>query len=165
MMEWVQGRDDKMTIGDVWRWSDAYFWKTVFMGHRKVTAQCLGEAEREGFWKFEVVNCVVGETRDSRAPIPKLKAGAKIERAFKTLLKGGAERRVWTVDETGRSVRASKYLGNDQHERLMSTEAGAPAPESRPCEPSPARRKKRKKSSGSSRAKPPRRRPGIKLRP
>jgi hypothetical protein len=164
MKEWIEGRGEKMTVGDVWRWQDAYFWKEIFMGHRLLTAQCVGAAERAGFWKFEVTSCVVGETRDSRRPVPKLKTGAKIERAFKTLLKGAPERRVWREDESGRSVRASKYLGNDEQERLMSTEGDASTPSVR-LQEAPARRRKRKKSSGSTRAKPPRGRPGIKLRP
>lgn len=165
MIEWVPGRGEKMTVGDVWRWSDAYFWKDIFMGHRQLTAQCAGEAKRPGFWMFEVDICVPGETRDSRHPVPGYKTGELIERAFKTLLKGAAERRVWTEDETGRSVRASKYLGNEEHERVMSTETDAAAPASVRCEQGRRRPKKRKKSSGSRRPKAPRRRSGIKLRP
>lgn len=167
MTEWVkaQGRGETMTIGDVWRWRDGYFWKSLFMGHRTVTAQCVGAAEREGFWKFEVVNCVAGETRDSRHPVPGLKVGGIIERAFKTLLKAGAERREWSEDESGRSVRGSKYLGNEEHERLMSTEADAPAPAALRAAGERKRPRKKKKSAGSARARPARGRPGIKLRP
>lgn len=171
MTEWVRVTGEKLMRGDVWRWQEAVYeargprgGRYVLMGYRVVTAQCLKEEERAGHWVFEVRSCVVGESRNWQCAIPSFKVGEKIERTYAKIMKGQPERLLWS-EEGMRSVMASKFLGNEAQEQLMSTESGGERASVRQDEPPAGARKKRKKSGGSKRPKGPRGRPGMKLRP
>jgi len=128
MTEWV-AVGGGFIQGDVIRWQEGDWIRrgtrgrarSVLVGDRVVTAEVLQAADRDGWVLLKVAACAVGVTRVHRKEVTALKAGADIKRAYKTLVKGKAERLLWS-DESVRGLLSSKFLGNKEHERFMSME-------------------------------------------
>lgn len=114
--------------GDVVRWSQGFwikrgskkFGKAVLVGDR-VTTMEVKDVSADGWISGEVLSCEVGVSKVHRREVQKLKKGELIKRAYKTLIKGKAERMEWP-DEGSRGVLQSSFLGEREHDRWMAME-------------------------------------------
>jgi hypothetical protein len=103
---------------DVIRWKEPVFknrrhGRSTRLGERLMIAEVLSEANRDG-WVYllvrggEVVSAHVG-WNPSDVPLPP--KDGETRRRLSTIVKGGAERLVWS-DESARSIVASQFLRN-----------------------------------------------------
>jgi len=113
---------------DVIRWKEGVFERrgpggrrVVKVGDQVLTAEVLKEADRNGWVHLLVRRCEVGVSRLLRRDLIPVKAGTEIRRAYKTIVKGKAERLLWS-DENSRAMLSSMFLGNKEHERFMAME-------------------------------------------
>ena len=125
-MKWVKIDNSDIRPGDVVRWEQGYwikrgskkFGKAVLVGMRTTIIE-VKEVSADGWVSGEVLSCEVGVSKVHRREVEKLKAGAPVKRAYKTLIKGKAERMEWP-DESSRAVLVSRFLGEREHERWMA---------------------------------------------
>jgi hypothetical protein len=130
MTEWV-AVGGGCIVGDVIRWKEWEFerrgprsgraGKKVLVGERVVTAEVLKKVDRDGWVRLNPISCVVGVSRIHRRVVTAVKAGTETRRAYSTLERAKAERMLWS-DENNRAMLASKFLGNEEHERFMVME-------------------------------------------
>lgn len=127
-MKWVKVDNGDVRTGDVVRWEQGYwikrgskkFGKAVLVGMRTTTME-IKDVSEDGWICGEVLSCETGVSRVHRREVAALKKGEAVKRAYKTLIKGKAERMEWP-DEGSRSVLVSHFLGNREHERWMAME-------------------------------------------
>lgn len=112
MSNWVAASDD-LIGADVIRWTEGVFErgrskkaKAKKIGERTVIAQVL--TRENGDWlKLQVSQCTVTHSDWAGKTVEALKPEAHIKRALKTVLKGKAERLLWSDESVRRSVLAS----------------------------------------------------------
>lgn len=155
MTEWV-AVGGGFVKADVIRWKEGVWerrgprgrQRAVLAGDQVMTAEVLHEADRDGWVLLKVVGCVVGVSRIHRRELIPVKVGTEIRRAYKTIVKGHAERLLWS-DENVRAMVSSMFLGGKEHERFMVMETDeAAAKPARPKQktgrkpPAPKRRRR-----------------------
>ena len=127
-MKWFKISNGDIRPGDVVRWEQGQwikrgskkFGRSVLVGTRVTTMQ-VNEVTADGWITGEVRSCEVGVSRVHRREVEKLKVGAPVKRAYKTLVKGKGERLEWP-DESLRAVLVSRFLGELEHDRWMAME-------------------------------------------
>ena len=116
-MEWVSIKNSGFIAADVIRWKESVYRqarsrkrRAVRLGERLVTAEVLNEPDRKGFARLLVRKCEV-LTEVTTQKLPPLAPAGEIRRTGKTIMRGEAERLLWS-DESVRVGLASKFLGN-----------------------------------------------------
>jgi hypothetical protein len=101
---------------DVIRWKEPVYekhgWrgKSVRAGERLVVAEVLKGLDKDGWVHLLIRRCEVVSESQGRAVRTMLPIGTKTKRKFKTIVRGKAERLLWS-DESARAVLVSKFLG------------------------------------------------------
>jgi hypothetical protein len=102
---------------DIIRWKESVFEKcgrrgrSVRAGERIVVAEVLKGVDKDGWVHLLIRRCEIISETQGRAVRTMLPIGTKTKRKFKTIVRGKAERLLWS-DESARAVLASKFLGN-----------------------------------------------------